>query len=56
MLVSDAGVRGVVLLNQAKERREEFERTPVRFAAERLLYRLSASAARDRCQSSSAAT
>jgi hypothetical protein len=37
------------LLNQAKQSGEEFERTLVRFAAERLLYRLGASAARDRC-------
>jgi hypothetical protein len=37
------------LLNQAKRSGEEFERTLVRFAAERLLYRLGASAARDRC-------
>jgi hypothetical protein len=37
------------LLNQAKESGEEFERTLVRFAAERLLYRLGASTARDRC-------
>ena len=37
------------LLNHAKLGREEFERTLVRFAAERLLYRLGASAARDRC-------
>jgi hypothetical protein len=37
------------LLNQARQSGEEFERTLVRFAAERLLYRLGASAARDRC-------
>lgn len=37
------------LLNQAKSAGEEFERTLVRFASERLLYRLGASAARDRC-------
>ena len=37
------------LLNLAKQSGEEFERTLVRFAAERLLYRLGASAARDRC-------
>lgn len=37
------------LLNQAKLSGEEFERTLVRFAAERLLYRLGASPARDRC-------
>lgn len=37
------------LLNQAKQSGEEFERTLARFAAERLLYRLGASAARDRC-------
>ena len=37
------------LLNQAKARGEEFERTLTRFAAERLLFRLGASAARDRC-------
>lgn len=37
------------LLNQAKAVREEFERTLVRYANERLLYRLGASAARDRC-------
>ncbi len=37
------------LLNQAKQSGEEFERTLVRFAAERLLYRLGASAARERC-------
>lgn len=37
------------LLNQAKQSGEEFERTLVRFAAERLLYRLGASPARDRC-------
>jgi len=37
------------LLNQARLGGEEFERTLVRFAAERLLYRLGASTARDRC-------
>lgn len=37
------------LLNQARGSGEQFERTLVRFAAERLLYRLGASAARDRC-------
>jgi hypothetical protein len=37
------------LLNRAKERREEFEFTLARFAAERLLFRLGASGARDRC-------
>ncbi len=37
------------LLNDARARGEEFERTLVRFAAERLLFRLGASAARDRC-------
>jgi len=37
------------LLNQAKARGEEFELTLTRFAAERLLFRLGASAARDRC-------
>jgi hypothetical protein len=37
------------LLNQAKQRGEEFERTLARFAGERLLFRLGASAARDRC-------
>ncbi len=37
------------LLNRAKQIGEEFERTLVRFASERLLYRLGASAARDRC-------
>lgn len=37
------------LLNQARERGEEFELTLVRFAAERLLYRLGASGVRDRC-------
>ena len=36
-------------LLQAKEPSEEFERTLTRFAAERLLFRLGASAARDRC-------
>ena len=36
-------------LLQAKEPREEFKRTLTRFAAERLLFRLGASAARDRC-------
>ena len=43
-----ASVRAL-LLNQAKASGEEFERTLVRFAAERLLYRLGASATRDRC-------
>lgn len=37
------------LLNHAKERQEEFEFTLTRFAAERLLFRLGASAVRDRC-------
>lgn len=37
------------LLNQAKKSREEFELTLTRFAAERLLFRLGASKARDRC-------
>jgi hypothetical protein len=37
------------LLAQAQASGEEFERTLVRFAAERWLYRLGASAARDRC-------
>lgn len=37
------------LLEEAKNKREEFERTLARFAAERLLYRLGASAARNRC-------
>src|SRR5690606_17864606 len=37
------------LLNHARDRGEEFERTLARFAAERFLYRLGASAARDRC-------
>jgi len=37
------------LLTRAKEEREEFERTLVRYAAERLLYRLGASQARERC-------
>lgn len=37
------------LLNQAKHSGEEFERTLARFAAERLLYRLGASTARERC-------
>jgi len=37
------------LLNQARARGEEFERTLTRFAAERLLFRIGASAARDRC-------
>ncbi len=37
------------LLNQAKESGEEFERTLARFAAERFLYRLGASAVRERC-------
>lgn len=37
------------LLNQAKAQGEEFERTLARFAAERLLFRLGACPARDRC-------
>jgi hypothetical protein len=37
------------LLARAKAQREEFERTLVRFAAERLLYRLGESPARERC-------
>mgnify|MGYP003730678881 CR=1 FL=1 len=37
------------LLNQAKARGEEFERTLARFAGERLLFRLGACSARDRC-------
>lgn len=37
------------LLNTAREAGEEFEFTLTRFAAERLLFRLGASAARDRC-------
>jgi len=37
------------LLNQAKQHGEEFERTLARFAGERLLYRIGACAARDRC-------
>lgn len=37
------------LLNQAKKRGEDFGLTLTRFAAERLLYRLGASAARERC-------
>jgi len=37
------------LLARAKAQREEFERTLVRFAAERLLYRLGVSPARERC-------
>jgi hypothetical protein len=37
------------LLNRAKERGEEFEFTLARFAAERVLFRLGASGARDRC-------
>jgi hypothetical protein len=37
------------LFNEVKTGRGEFERTLARFAAERLLYRLGASAARDRC-------
>ncbi len=37
------------LLAQAKAQREEFERTLVRYAAERLLYRLGVSPARERC-------
>ena len=43
-----ASVKGR-LLNQAKENREEFERTLVRYADERLLYRLGACSARDTC-------
>lgn len=37
------------LLTLAKSRREEFERTLTRFAAERLLYRIGASSAKERC-------
>lgn len=37
------------LLNQALRQREEFERTLVRYADERLVYRIGACAARDRC-------
>ena len=37
------------LLNQAKASGEEFQLTLTRFAAERLLFRLGASAARSRC-------
>lgn len=37
------------LLNQAHRNSEEFERTLVRFAAERFLYRLGASRAKERC-------
>jgi hypothetical protein len=37
------------LLNLAKQHGEEFERTLARFAGERLLFRLGASAARERC-------
>ena len=37
------------LLDQAKQVGEEFERTLTRFVAERLLYRLGTSEARDRC-------
>ncbi len=37
------------LLNLARAQGEEFERTLTRFAAERLLFRLGESAARDRC-------
>jgi len=37
------------LLARAKAQREEFERTLVRYAAERLLYRLGMSPARERC-------
>lgn len=37
------------LLARAKAQREEFERTLVRFATERVLYRLGASPARERC-------
>ena len=36
------------LLNQARQRGEEFERTLARFAGERLLFRLGACVARDR--------
>jgi hypothetical protein len=37
------------LLNHARARKEEFERTLVRYANERFLYRLGASPERDRC-------
>src|SRR5688572_18622117 len=37
------------LLNQARENGEEFEFTLTRFVIERLLYRLGASGARERC-------
>jgi hypothetical protein len=37
------------LLNQARQHGEKFERTLARFAGERLLFRLDASAARNRC-------
>lgn len=37
------------LLNHARQRGDEFERTLARFAAERMLFRLGACAARDRC-------
>ena len=37
------------LLNHAKQRGDEFERTLARFAGERLLFRLGACTARDRC-------
>jgi hypothetical protein len=37
------------LLNQAKQRGEEFERTLARLAGERLLFRIGACAARDGC-------
>lgn len=37
------------MLNQARANGEEFERTLTRYAAERLLFRLGASSARDRC-------
>lgn len=37
------------LLTKARSEQEEFERTLTRFAAERLLYRLGASTARERC-------
>jgi len=37
------------LLDQARKRGEEFERTLVRFAGERLLFRLGGCAARERC-------
>jgi hypothetical protein len=37
------------LLNEARKRKEDFERTLVRFAIERLLYRIGASSVRERC-------